>query len=85
MYSSLSCVLYSLHQTKAPCTLSDVTKTPALTLRGLIAFTITELVIFTLSSCFRFLLALYRGLLIMLSLANLLLDTCLCTVSLESA
>ena len=54
-------------------------------LRGFVAHNQFKLVIFTLSSCFRFFLALYRGLLIMLSLTNLLLNTCLCAVSLKSA
>ena len=43
-----------------------------------------KLVVFTLSRCFRFLLTSYAGLLVMLSLTNLLLNASLCTVSLET-
>ena len=44
-----------------------------------------QLIVLTLSGSFRLLLPLYAGLLVMLSLTNLLLDTILRTVSLESA
>jgi len=43
------------------------------------------LIVFSFSSCFRFLLTLNAWLLVMLSLANLLLNTSLRTVSLETA
>ena len=43
------------------------------------------LIVFPFSCCFRFLLALYARLLVMLSLANLLLNAGLRAVSLESA
>ena len=42
------------------------------------------LVVLAFSSSFRLFLTLYAWLLIVLSLADLLLDTCLCTVSLET-
>ena len=42
------------------------------------------LVIFTLSCSLRLFLTLYAGLLIMLTLADLLLDTCLCAASLKT-
>lgn len=44
-----------------------------------------DLVVLTLSSCFRLLLTSDAWLLVMLSLADLLLDTCLSTVTLKSA
>ncbi len=43
------------------------------------------LVILALSSSFRLLLTLYAGLLVMLTLTDLLLDTSLCAASLEAA
>lgn len=46
---------------------------------------LNTLVVFSFSSSFRFLLTLYAWLLVMLSLTNLLLDTSLRTVSLETA
>ena len=42
------------------------------------------LIVFALSCCFGLLLASYARLLVMLSLTNLLLDTSLCTASLEA-
>ena len=44
-----------------------------------------SLVIFTFSCSFGFLLPLYAGFLVMLSLTNLLLNSSLCAVSFESA
>ena len=44
-----------------------------------------DLVVLTLSSCFRLLLTSDAWLLVMLSLADLLLDASLCAISLESA
>lgn len=41
-------------------------------------------VVLSLSCSFRLLLALYARLLVMLSLANFLLDACLCAASLET-
>ena len=43
------------------------------------------LVVLTLSCCFRLLLASYARLLVMFSFTDLLLDSCLCAVPLESA
>ena len=40
---------------------------------------------FSLASSFRLLLTSYAGLLVMLSLADFLLDTCLSTITLKSA
>lgn len=57
----------------------DVTVITSLTKRNL------NLVILTFSSSFRLLLTLYAWLFIVLSLADLLLDSCLSTVALESA